>query len=71
MCGMNSVLPNSTGADLTFDYGIGANNRDQLNGIIDIGWDDPDAPVAQQISNIAVRMRQTTEIGRASCRERV
>ncbi len=55
-----SVLPSSSGAGLTFDYAIGAANRDQLGGIIDIGWDDPDAPIAQQIENVAVKMRQNT-----------
>lgn len=55
-----SVLPNSTGADLAMDYGIGANNRDQLNGIITQGWDDPTAPIIQHLENIRIRMRQTT-----------
>ena len=55
-----TVLPSSSGAGLTLDYGIGANNRNQLNGIIDTSWDNPTAPIIQHITNIKIKNRQNT-----------
>lgn len=55
-----SVLPTSSGADFTIDYAIPAANQNQLDGIIDQGWDDPDAPVIQHIENIRVRNIRAT-----------
>lgn len=36
--GEGNLLPSSSGASLTIDYGVSANNRNQLNGIIDASW---------------------------------
>jgi hypothetical protein len=55
-----AVLPSSSGADLTVDYAVPAGNRDQVSGIIDQGWDDPDAPIIQHITDIDVRNKQAT-----------
>lgn len=55
-----NVLPSATGASLTVDYNIGANNRNQLNGIIDKTWSDPTAAIIQHVENVRVQMRRNT-----------
>lgn len=55
-----NVLPNATGATVTIDYGVSANNQNQLNGIIDAGWNVATTNIIQHIENLRIRMRQTT-----------
>lgn len=55
-----NLLPTSSSAFVTVDYGVGANNLNQLNGIIAEPWSDPTADVIQHIENLKVQMRQNT-----------
>lgn len=55
-----NLLPSSSGTALTVDYNVGANNRNQLNGIIGTGWTDTSAPIIQQLENIRIQMRRNT-----------
>mgnify|MGYP000429217413 CR=1 FL=1 len=56
------VLPTSSGADSgkTIDYGVGANNLNQLNGLIDVAWSDAAAPIQQHVENVRIKMKQNT-----------
>lgn len=55
-----NILPSSSGASLTIDYGVGANNRNQLNGIIDGSWATEATNIIQHIENVGVQMRRNT-----------
>lgn len=50
-----SLLASSSGADLTIDYSLPANNQNQLNGIIDASW----ATTSTDIPKHLKRIRQT------------
>jgi hypothetical protein len=54
------VLPTSSGADLTVDFSIPANNQNQLNGIIDASWATASTNIVQHIENIKVQAVRTT-----------
>lgn len=58
--GPGNILPSSSGATLTVDYGIGANNQNQLNGIIDVSWANAAADIVQHIENVKIQMRRNT-----------
>ena len=55
-----NLLPNSTGADLTVDYGVPANNLNQLNGLIAASWATAATDIVTQINNIKMTAIQTT-----------
>jgi hypothetical protein len=56
-----NVLPTSSGASLTVDYGVGANNLNQLNGNLTVGWQNyATANIIQDIENVRVQMKQNT-----------
>ena len=55
-----NILPTSSGASLTIDYGIGANNRNQLNGLISGSWATTATNIIQDIENVRVQMRRNT-----------
>lgn len=54
------VLPTSSGADLTVDFAIPANNQNQLNGIIDASWATASTNIIQHIENIKITAVRTT-----------
>ncbi len=43
------LLPSSSGAAVTVDYGISANHQNQLNGLLGTSWDDPSADIPGMI----------------------
>lgn len=47
--GEGNLLPTSSGAVLTVDQGVSANNKNQLNGIIDTTWSNAAANIAKQL----------------------
>lgn len=55
-----SLLASSSGADLEIDYGIPANNQNQLNGIIDASWALSSTDIPRHVNNIKMRAVQTT-----------
>lgn len=50
--GEGNLLPTSSGAVLTVDFGRNANNANQLNGLIAQSWDNNNANIPLQITNI-------------------
>ncbi len=56
----NNLLPTSTGADLTIDYGVPANNRNQLNGIISASWANAATNIPTQLNAIKAQALYTT-----------
>jgi hypothetical protein len=55
-----NLLPDSTGAINSVDAGVPAENQDQLNGIIDVSWDDPTADIASQMRNLHTQAETAT-----------
>lgn len=55
-----NLLPTSSGADLTIDYGVPANNKNQLNGLISASWATTSTNIVNQINNIKMTAVQTT-----------
>jgi len=58
--GEGNLLPTSSGAVLTVDQGVPANNKNQLNGIIGTTWSNTAAPIANDLFNLRARAVQTT-----------
>jgi hypothetical protein len=58
--GEGNLLPTSSGAVLTVDQGVPANNKNQLNGIIGTTWSNVAAPIANDLFNLRARAIQTT-----------
>ncbi len=54
------LLPSASGATITIDFQVPANNKDQLNGIIATKWDDTSAKIQQQITNLKKTAMQTS-----------
>jgi len=48
----NNLLATSTGAALTIDYGVPANNKNQLNGTISASWVSPSTNIPLHIQNV-------------------
>lgn len=55
-----NLLATSSGADITVDYGVPANNLNQLNGIISASWATSSTDIPKQINNIKMTAVQTT-----------
>lgn len=55
-----NILPSASGAALTIDFGIGANNRNQLNGIIAASWATNTTNIVQHIENLQVQAVKNT-----------
>lgn len=53
-------LPTSSGASRTIDYGMSANNQNQLNGLIDTPWSDTSANIPTQMALLQERSLQAT-----------
>jgi hypothetical protein len=63
--GNGSLLPNSTGAKITVNYGVPSGNTLQLNAlgagnILDLTWDNAAANIATQLSNLKKAARKLT-----------
>jgi len=55
-----NLLPTSAGADLSLDYGVPANNKNQINGIISASWATASTDIVTQINNLKMTAMQTT-----------
>lgn len=55
-----NLLGSATNADLTIDYGVPANNRNQLNGIISASWAISSTDIVGQINAIKAQALYTT-----------
>jgi hypothetical protein len=55
-----AILASASGADLTIDYGVPANNLNQLNGIIDASWALSSTNIPGHLKALRQRARQTT-----------
>jgi hypothetical protein len=55
-----NLLATSSGADLEIDYGIPANNKNQLNGIISASWATAATDIVTQVNRIKQQAVQTT-----------
>lgn len=55
-----NLLPSSSGADLTVDFGVSANNKNQINGIISASWATAATDIITQIINLKKIAVQTT-----------
>lgn len=58
--GNGNLLPTSSGAKLTVDQGIPANNKNQLNGIISASWATAATDIVSQVNAIKTAAAQTT-----------
>lgn len=56
----NNLLPSSSGAQVTVDYGIPANNLNQLNGIISASWANANTDIPAQLRALKLRSAQDT-----------
>lgn len=55
-----NLLATSSGADITVDYGVPANNLNQLNSLISSSWATTSTDIPKQINNIKMAAVQTT-----------
>lgn len=55
-----NLLPSSSGAAVTVDYAVPANNKNQLNGLIDQSWADNSTNIPAQIAALQERSAQDT-----------
>lgn len=59
-----NLLPSSSGAlalgSGSYDYNISANNKNQLNGIIDASWANNNTDIPAQLRNLRIRSAQLT-----------
>lgn len=55
-----NLLASSSGADLEVDYGVPANNLNQINGIISASWATAATPIVRHVNNIKMAAVQTT-----------
>lgn len=55
-----NLLPTSSGAQVTVDYGVSANNQNQLNGIITASWANANTDIPSQLRNLKNRSLQLT-----------
>ncbi len=58
--GAGNLLPTTSGAALTIDYGVGANNRNQLNSVISATWATTSTNIPKDIENLQIRSLQQT-----------
>jgi hypothetical protein len=55
-----NLLPTSSGASLTVDYGVSANNKNQLNGLISASWATATTDIPSQLRAMRLRVLQAT-----------
>lgn len=58
--GEGNLLPTSSGAVVTVDYGMSANNQSQLNGIITASWANANTDIPAQLRALRLRAAQLT-----------
>lgn len=58
--GNGNLLPSSTGAVTTIDFGMSANNKNQLNGIISASWATAGTSIHAQIAALKKAARKAT-----------
>lgn len=56
----DNLLPTSSGSAYTIDFGMSANNQNQLNGIITASWDNFSTDIPAQIRALQARALQLT-----------
>lgn len=56
----NNILPSSSGAEITIDYLVPANNKNQLNGIIGTSWATTSADIVSDIRAIKKQALRNT-----------
>lgn len=47
-----NLLPSSSGAAYTVDYGVSAGHRDQIGGLVDVKWPTASANIPKQLADI-------------------
>lgn len=55
-----NLLPNSSGSFYSIDFGMQANNQNQLNGIISAGWDNFSTDIPLQLRNLKAQSLKDT-----------
>jgi hypothetical protein len=55
-----NLLASSSGADLEIDYGVPANNKNQINGVIDASWATTSTNIVQHLNDIKMKAVNTT-----------
>lgn len=55
-----NLLPSSSGAQVTVDFAIPANNQSQLNGIITASWANANTDIPSHLRSLKVRAQQLT-----------
>lgn len=55
-----NILPTSTGAAYTIDFGMAANNQNQCNSLIGTTWSNAAAPIMSDLLNLQKRAAQLT-----------
>lgn len=55
-----NLLPSSSGASLTIDQNVPANNKGQINGIIAASWATAATDIITQLNNLRMTARQTS-----------
>lgn len=55
-----NLLPSSSGAVFSVDYAVPANNKNQINGLIDVSWSDTTANIPRQLAQLQELSLQTT-----------
>lgn len=55
-----NILTSSGSSAVTVDYGVPANNLNQLNGIISASWATDSTPIIQHIENVRIQMKKNT-----------
>ena len=58
--GNGNLLPTSSGAVVTVDYGVPAANKDQVSTLVDVKWDTVTANIGKQLQNIKDFALRTT-----------
>ena len=56
-----NLLPTSSGAAVTVDYGVPADHQNQIGGIIDAGWSAADTDIISQV--IAIKAKAARDTG--------
>lgn len=55
-----NLLPSSSGAEITVDFNIDSNNKNQLNGLISASWANFNTDIPLQLRNIKVQSLKDT-----------
>lgn len=58
--GKGNILPTSTGAAYSIDFGVPANNKNQLNGLISTSWDNASSDIITQLLKLRTHALKLT-----------